>query len=448
MIEAAVIADAPAPRPASARTLPALTQSKPARFATIMVLYFLQGVPFGLTTVALTAWLAAQGTSPIEIGAFVAFALLPWSAKLFNGLLMDRFTFKPMGRRRGWILAAQFFMVATLLVMAAIAPTANDIALLSGLCFVLNLCAAFNDVAVDGMAVDIVPNTERTAINSVMFSSQSAGIAATSVIAGGLLMSGDVTATALVLAALVAAASVFVGLFRERPGERLMPWSKGTASPECLDRQQDAFWAILSKVARSLFNRHVLFFLTGLALIQAPFAFGDTVAPSLAVQHLGWTSEAYSKFGGGLNLFAAAVALILPVPIVLWLGLGRAVIAQMALLAIMAAAASLTFPNWQGDTAFMIFEVAHYALALSSMITLITWAMRICTPAIAATQFALFMASANLARSVFAGQSGFLVEAGGYSATYLVTSASAVAALIMCLLARVGDETLVTNHDD
>jgi len=453
MIEAASLADtcaadAPAPTLTSARTLPALTQSKPARFATIMVLYFLQGVPFGLTTVALTAWLAAQGATPIEIGSFVAFALLPWSAKLFNGLLMDRFTFKPMGRRRGWILMAQFLMVATLLVMAALAPTASDIAVLSGLCFVLNLCAAFNDVAVDGMAVDIVPPAERTAINSVMFASQSAGIAATSVIAGGLLMSGNVTTTALVLAALVAVASVIVSVFRERPGERLMPWSNGTASPECLDRQQDAFWPILTNVTGSLFNRHVLFFLAGLAFVQAPFAFGDTVSPSLAVQHLGWTSEAYSNFGGGLNLFAAAVALILPVPIVLWLGLARAVIAQFALLAIIAAAASLTFPSWQGDTAFIMFEGALYAFSLTAMITLITWAMRICSPAIAATQFALFMASANLARSVFAGQSGFVVEAGGYSATYLVISASSVAALIMCLLARVGDETLVTNHDD
>ena len=133
MNQSAAVAEAPA----RAKSIPALTTSKPARFAVIMALYFLQGVPFGLTTVALTAWLAAQGATPVEIGAFVAFAVLPWSAKLFNGLLMDRFTFKPMGRRRSWILAAQGMMIATLLAMAVLAPTANDIALLSGLCFVL-----------------------------------------------------------------------------------------------------------------------------------------------------------------------------------------------------------------------------------------------------------------------------------------------------------------------
>ncbi len=439
---------AAAATPVRIENIPALTTSKPARFATIMVLYFLQGVPVGLTTVALTAWLAAQGATPVEIGAFVAFALLPWSAKLFNGLLMDRFTFKPMGRRRSWILAAQGLMMATLLVMAALAPTASDIALLSGLCFVLNLCAAFNDVAVDGLAVDIVPNSERTAINSVMFASQSAGIAISSVIAGSLLMSGDVTTTALVLASLVGVASVFVGIFRERPGERLMPWSTGTPSPECLERQQDAFWPIISRVGRSLFNRHVLLFLAGLAFVQAPFAFADSVSPTLAVQHLGWSSEAYSNLRGALNLIAAGAALILPVPLVLWLGLSRAVLVQVAAVAILSTAAGLSLPSWQGDTAFMIYDGAIYALALSGTITLITWAMRICNPAVAATQFALFMASANFARSIYSANSGFVIEMGGYSATYLFMSATSVIGLLFCLLARVGDEQLVTNHAD
>ena len=203
-----------------------------------------------------------------------------------------------------------------------------------------------------------------------MFASQSAGIAASSVIAGSLLMSGDVTTTALVLAALVAAGSVFVGIFRERPGERLMPWSKGTASPECLERQQGAFWPIITKVAQSLFNRHVLFFLAGMVFLQTPFAFADAVSPTLAVQHLGWSSEAYSNFGGALGLMSAGAALIVPVPLVLWLGLGKAAITQIAMLAIIAAAAGLTLPTWQGDTAFMIYGGAIYALSLTAMITI------------------------------------------------------------------------------
>ncbi|MEM1050650.1 MAG: MFS transporter [Pseudomonadota bacterium] len=427
---------------------PALTTSKPARFATIMVLYFLQGVPTGLATLALPAWLAAQGATPIEIGAFVGFALLPWSTKLFNGLLMDRFTFKPMGRRRSWILSAQFLMVAALLAMALLAPTASDIVLLSGLCFVLNLCATFNDVAVDGMAVDVVPSDERTAINSVMFASQFAGIAATSAIAGSLLMAGDTRLTALVLAAVVITASVFVGMFRERPGERLMPWSKGEASSECVKRQRDAFWPIISGVFRAVSKRHVLLFLAGMACTHSVYAFADTVSPTLGVQHLGWTSEAYSNFGASLNIVIAASVLILPVPLRLWVGPRRAVIVPIVLAAILAAVAGLTFPFWQGSGEFMIFEVLLGVLTWTSAIGLISWAMQICNPAIAATQFALFMALGNFARSGFASASGWVVETGGYPAAYFAVSVCLVVGLVLIWMARIGDEQLVTNHED
>ena len=106
--------------------------------------------------------------------------------------------YKPMGRRRGWILLSQSLMVLALIVMAILAPGAGDIALLSALCFALNLCATFNDVAVDGMAVDIVPESERTAINSVMFASQAVGVAVCSVLAGQTLASGGTAMTALI----------------------------------------------------------------------------------------------------------------------------------------------------------------------------------------------------------------------------------------------------------
>ncbi|PKP95251.1 MAG: hypothetical protein CVT75_02690 [Alphaproteobacteria bacterium HGW-Alphaproteobacteria-14] len=86
--------------PANTAQLPALSEHKVARFAAIIVLYFLQGVPLGLTLVALPGWLAESGATPVQVGGFVGIAMLPWSTKLLNGLVMDRFTFKPMGRRR------------------------------------------------------------------------------------------------------------------------------------------------------------------------------------------------------------------------------------------------------------------------------------------------------------------------------------------------------------
>ena len=74
---------------------------------------------------------------------------------------------------------------------------------------------------------------------------------------------------------------------------------------------------------------------------------------------------------------------------------------------------------------------------------LIVWAMRISNPAIAASQFALFMAVPNLSRSMMAGNSGLLVEGAGYAMTYYVVASITLLGALFCLLGRVGDEQQV-----
>lgn len=422
------------------QSFPALAEHRTARFAAIILLYFLQGVPLGLVLVALPGWLAESGASPIAIGGFVGIAMLPWSTKLLNGLVMDRFTFKPMGRRRGWILLAQALMVVALLAMALTAPGAGDIAVLTAFCFVLNVCVTFSDVAVDGMTVDIVPEAERTAINSLMFASQALGVAACSFLAGQLLSSGSMTNTALVLAAVVVSASIFVALFRERAGERLLPWTKGKASRECEERQHAAWRPILSGVVRSVIAPRTILFLLATGCAQAAFAFIDAVNPTLAVQQLGWSSESYASFGAMLNLVAAGLVLFVPILLVRWFGLRRTVIGHFLALAVLAIVAGATYAGWQDDGMFMTLTLSLYVLSVLHTVVLIVWAMRISNPAIAASQFALFMAVPNLSRSMMAGNSGLLVEGAGYAMTYYIVASITLLGALFCLLGRVGDE--------
>ncbi|MEL7196730.1 MAG: MFS transporter [Pseudomonadota bacterium] len=422
-------------------TLPALSEHKIARFAAVIVLYFLQGLPLGLSLIALPAWLSEAGATPVEVGAFVGIAFLPWSTKLFNGLVMDRYAFKPMGRRRGWILLAHVFMLAALIFMAITSPGAGDIALLSALCFTLNMCGTFNDVAVDGMVVDIVPESERTVINSMMFASQVAGMALSGFLAGQTLASGGVAKTALVLAAMIVCASLFVGIFRERPGERLLPWTQGQASPECEERQHDAWWPILSGVFVSVFSPRILMFLIAAGLSWAYAAFSDAVNPTLAVEQLGWSSEDYASFGAVINIVAAGFGLFVPITLERMLGLRWAILGQMATVALLATIAGLSFPFWQSDLPFIVLSAAMYILCVTIAISAIVWAMRICNPLIAASQFALFMAAPNLSRSLLSGNSGWVVEGWGYGATYLVVAGLTVLAIVFGWFARIGDDS-------
>lgn len=418
--------------------VPAMSENRYLRFTAIILLYFMQGIVVGISTIAIPAWLAARGASPIEIGGFVGTALLPWSLKLFNGLLMDRFTYRPMGRRRSWILTAQALMMASLFGLAIAAPSASQIVLLAGFCFTLNLCAVFNDVAVDGMTVDLVPEEERTTINGFMFGSQTLGISASGFIAGQLLVDDKIAIMAVLFGAFVGIASLFISIFRERPGERLFPWTSGEPSAECSARQHAAWLPILKGVFRSLLSPQTLLFLMGFGLAAATFAFIDSVAPTLAVQQLNWGSDDYSSFASVVGLVAAIAGATMTTFLVRWAGLRMTMSALFLILALTAIMAGATFENWQGSTAFMAIFAVQYIIALFLNIVLIVWAMRLCDPAIAASLFALFMAVPNFGRSLISGGSGWVVEGSGYAMAYYAVAGLSLAGLALCLLAKVG----------
>ena len=90
-----------------------LADSRPLRFFSFTVFYIAQGLPFGLVTVALPAYLAEQGVSGGVVGGFIGLAMLPWSFKLFAGPVMDRFSYLAMGRRRPWVILSQLGLVLT-----------------------------------------------------------------------------------------------------------------------------------------------------------------------------------------------------------------------------------------------------------------------------------------------------------------------------------------------
>jgi PAT family beta-lactamase induction signal transducer AmpG len=416
---------------------PSLEQSKFARFSAAIILYFMQGVPIGLGLVAIPAWLAANGATPVEVAAFAGTIILPWSLKLVNGLIMDRFSFKPMGRRRGWILIAQAAMTLTLFALAIAAPGPDDIAVLTVFMFILMLCATFNDVAVDGMVIDIVPEDERPLLNSLMFAAQSVGFASVGFIAAVLLADGAMGTAALVFGVFVAAASIFVTLFRERGGERLLPWAPGKASKECLERQSDAFWPVIKGVAVSTFKPLTLVFLLAMALAMGSGSFGDAMAATLAVQELGWESAFYSGFMSTMSLIIAPVAVLCAAPAVRAFGLRNAIFGVFGLHIAAALVGGLTLPFWQGDT---IFIAVSFVQALAHTLTLVlccVWLMHLCSPAVAASQFALFNAAPTLVRSFYTGNSGFVIEWGGYQAIYLAIAGLASLGMVALYFARV-----------
>ncbi len=89
--------------------------------------------------------------------------------------------------------------------------------------------AATQDVAVDGMAIDLTPINEQGRLNASMSFGKAIGWRATAAVSGVLLVTVGMKVTAI-LAASVSALVLFAFVFvLERKGERTLPWAHGEA---------------------------------------------------------------------------------------------------------------------------------------------------------------------------------------------------------------------------
>ena len=156
-----------------------LSEQRWLRFGAFCAFYFAQGVPIGLLTVAIPAWLAQEGATVGDLAWFTGFVSAPWGFKLVAGPFMDRFKFLPMGFRRPWVMAAQGGLALSFVALAATGDLGLDsLTPLMAIGFVINAFAATQDVAVDGMAIDILPEDERGRANAFMAAGQVAGFSA------------------------------------------------------------------------------------------------------------------------------------------------------------------------------------------------------------------------------------------------------------------------------
>jgi MFS transporter, PAT family, beta-lactamase induction signal transducer AmpG len=126
--------------------------SFPRRLAVLSALYLAQGLPFGFQSFALPIFLRRQGVSLTAIG-FLGALSLPWLLKPIWAPLVDRF-----GRtRRAWIVPLMAILAATCAAAALPDPSTRvGLAMLLGLVFTMNLVAATQDIAVDGLAIDLL----------------------------------------------------------------------------------------------------------------------------------------------------------------------------------------------------------------------------------------------------------------------------------------------------
>uniref|UniRef100_A0A3B3WG83 Major facilitator superfamily domain-containing protein 3 n=1 Tax=Poecilia mexicana TaxID=48701 RepID=A0A3B3WG83_9TELE len=142
------------------------------------LLYFVQGIPYGLQSSLLPVYLRGAGHSLTRIG-FTKILYFPWVLKVLWAPLVDR-----VGTKRRWLVGTVSGLALTCLSSAALAPEAH-IWGVAGTLLAMNTFASVQDIAVDGAAVGLLKGRGELGLGNT---AQVVGYKAGSVFAGGGLL--------------------------------------------------------------------------------------------------------------------------------------------------------------------------------------------------------------------------------------------------------------------
>jgi len=431
---------------------PDLLATKAGRLTTFFLLYVTEGIPLGFTATAIATQMRRQGLGPVAIGAFVGSLYLPWAFKWLAGPFVDTFSSDRFGRRRLWILMMQVGMMATL---AAAMPVnfATDVALFTTIILAHNAFGATQDVAIDALAVGVLPEHERGLANGFMFAGASIG---QTIGGSGVLFLTEYfpfTSTYVFVIGAILAVTIFVVLpLKEPPGPPRAPSDAGplvTVLRELGTFVREAWRAFTgSRPARVGVIVALLpagAYALSLALQSnlavelgmtdngiAKLNLASTVIFAFACVSGGWLSD---RFGRRRMLALFVFLTVLPT---LWL-------AWEMQAAHWIMPVDIDLPNrpqpsphlvgvfWAAVIAFNVFQGLYYGVRTALF-------MDVTTRAVAATQFTAYMAMSNLVITYTSWWQGLSIVRWGYPLTLLIDSVVGLVMIFLLPLMRRKDE--------
>jgi MFS transporter, PAT family, beta-lactamase induction signal transducer AmpG len=385
----------------------------------LMALGAASGFPNQVTESALQAWLKDVHVSNTQIG-IVSYVAIPYLLKFLWAPLLDRYPLPLLGRRRGWILAAQGTLAATMAVLAFQDPSASLLGI-SACALAIVFLSATQDVVIDAYRADVVTPAERGP--AVMASTVGYRTAAYVAPAVALVLADQVGwRPALLVVAALMAMFALATVAAPEPDYRSPP-------PASLrESVVGPLRALLGTPgARSL-----------LALVMV-FKLGDAFSLKLFTPFMMDVGFSKTEIGVVIKIIWVAAAVggsILGGVWMVRLGLLRA----MLLFGVMQAASNLAYfalamagKNYPVMYGAVVVEHLTHAMGNVAVVALM---MALCDVRFSATQYALLSTLSQLPRYGLGWPAGWVADHGGWPTYYVVSFALGIPGLVTVWLLR------------
>lgn len=398
------------------------------RLLQVLALGFASGLPLLLTYSTLSAWLATAGVRRAAIGTF-ALVGTPYAFKFLWSPLIDRVPPPlPLGRRRGWGITIQIFLIGAILTLGLCNPKHN-LPLMGALSLLVAFLSASQDIVIDAWRVEILDINQQ---------GPGAGMIQTGYRIA-MLVSG---AGSLVIAARIgwfAAYATMAALL----GVGMLVFLLGPEPkvPAKTAHTEEAGWAGVRKAFATAvvgpfadFMRRPFWLL--ILLVIVGYKMGEAMAGVMAMPlyiSLGFSLQEIAAVSKLFGFFATVAGALIGGVITVRFGIRRSLI----LCGVLQSAGNLFYVlqavggHRLGYLALCV--VAENVTGAMAGTALVTYLSSLCSPAFTATQYALLSALASVGRTLVASSGGVLSEKVGWVRFFLMTSVVTLPALLLLL---------------
>jgi MFS transporter, PAT family, beta-lactamase induction signal transducer AmpG len=425
---------APPARPSIADTVAVYLQR---RVLIVMFLGFSSGLPLALSGSTLLVWMREAGVDLRTIGLF-ALVGTPYTIKFLWAPLIDALDVpvlsRRFGRRRGWLLLAQFLLIAAIVFLGACDPSVSPLFVAVGALLVA-IASATQDIVVDAFRVESLDEREQAAGMASYVAAYRVGMLVST--AGALFLVSGLqgaglgyhaawTAGYALMAALVVV-GVATTLFAVEP-EKSRTADAAHASENTWQRVIDAAIGAFSE----FLSRDMAF--VALAFVVL-FKFTDALSGAMTapfVIDLGFSRNEYAAIIKGVGLAATLIGG--------FAGgfLARAFALPLSLLigGVLQGLANLTF-SWQAvvghNAAWLTFAIIaeNFTSAIGTVV-FVAYLSALCrNPLHTATQYALLTALAAVGRTYLSSGAGFIAAATGWAWFFVICAFAGLPALLL-----------------
>jgi PAT family beta-lactamase induction signal transducer AmpG len=386
------------------------------RMLVAFMMGFSCGLPLLLTISLLQAWMKQEEVDLTVIG-MMALVGLPYTLKFLWAPFLDRFTLPFLGRRRGWLLVAQFSLILSISGLGFTNPGQNPL-ITAFAAFLVTFFSATQDIVVDAYRREDLTDEELGLGSSLYVNGYRIGMLLAS--GGGLILADHMSFPFVYL---IMAACILPGVFTTllAPEPKLKAGAPQTMREAVFDPLVDYF------------SRNGAFWILAFIIF---YKIGDTMASAMTTPFYLDIGFSKTEIGAVVKLFgfwATIAGSLLGGIIMLWLKINRSLWVFGFLQAISTACFAV------------LARIGHHVPALAAVIAFenlsagmgtaayIAFMASITNKKFTATQYALLTSLMGIPRVLASAPTGFLAKNAGWENFFIVCTLIAIPGMLLLL---------------